>query len=127
METKKCLTCGAEIDVNAVHCPSCGAVRGRKKPMPNTHLAWAIFTTIFCCLFTGIISIIYAAQVSKAYQQGDIVGAYHKSKMADRWANVGFLLFWLPVIIYIIMTIAGFSFGVVTDFVNGGLHSIGIK
>ena len=85
------------------------------------------FTTIFCCLFTGIISIIYAAQVSKAYQQGDIVGAYHKSKMADRWANVGFTLFWLPVVIYIVMTIAGFSFGVVTDFVNGGLHSIGIK
>lgn len=127
METKKCLTCGAEIDVNAVHCPSCGAVRGRKKPMPNTHLAWAIFTTIFCCLFTGIISIIYATKVSKLYQQGDILGSYEKSKLANRWANIGVLLFFLPIIIYVISSIAGVSLGVFSNFIDGGLQAIGVK
>lgn len=127
METKKCLTCGTEMDVNAINCPNCGAIKGRKKPMPNTHMGWAIFTTIFCCIVTGIISIVYAAKVSKLYKQGDIVGAYQKSKLADRWANIGVLIFFLPIIVYIIASVSGASLGAYGQLFDSILSAIGIK
>lgn len=118
METKKCLTCGAEMDVNAIKCPSCGASKGRKKPMPKSHLAWAIFSTLFCCLPTGIVSIVYAAKVSKTYQQGNIVEAYRKSKLADRWANIGAFIAFIPLILYILVNVLGVNIALVSDILK---------
>ncbi len=106
------------MDVNAIKCPSCGASKGRKKPMPKSHLAWAIFSTLFCCLPTGIVSIVYAAKVSKTYQQGNIVEAYRKSKLADRWANIGALIAFIPLILYILVNVVGVNIALVSDILK---------
>lgn len=59
------------------------------EPIPN-YLAWAIIATIFslclCCgipgLITGIIAIVFAAQVNSKLNAGDIEGAMRASKNA---------------------------------------------
>ena len=50
-------------------------------PPPN-YLAWAIISTILCCLPFGIVSIIYAAQVNSKWASGDVSGAQQSSKNA---------------------------------------------
>ena len=58
-------------------------------PPPN-YLAWAIITTILCCLPFGIVSIIYASQVNNKWVAGDFTGAASASKNAKIWAWVSF-------------------------------------
>ena len=58
-------------------------------PPPN-YLAWAILTTVLCCLPFGIVSLIYAAQVNSKWMAGDIEGAKLSSKNAKIWAWVAF-------------------------------------
>lgn len=53
---------------------------------PNNNLVWAILTTIFCCLPTGIVAIVHASKVNTLYDQGDYEEAYHKAKQAKDWA-----------------------------------------
>lgn len=60
-----------------------------QSPPPN-YLAWAIITTILCCLPFGIVSIIYAAQVNSKWATGDYAGAQQSSKNAKIWAWVSF-------------------------------------
>lgn len=54
-------------------------------PCPTTYLAWAIIVTILCCIPFGIVSIIYAGQVSTKYNQGDYAGAMQSSERAALW------------------------------------------
>lgn len=56
-------------------------------PPPN-HLVWAILTTLFCCLPFGIVSIVFAAQVSSKWAGGDYAGAQASSDNAKRWAII---------------------------------------
>lgn len=53
---------------------------------PPSHLAWAIITTLLCCLPLGIISILYAAQVNSKFLAGDRAGAEEASRNAKNWA-----------------------------------------
>ena len=53
--------------------------------IPN-HMAWAILTTLFCCLPLGIVSIVYATQVDGKRAAGDIAGARAASDKARFWA-----------------------------------------
>ncbi len=53
--------------------------------VPN-QMAWAILTTLFCCLPLGIVSIVYAAQVDGRRAAGDIEGARTASEKARFWA-----------------------------------------
>lgn len=57
-----------------------------RPPCPPTHLAWAIITTLFCCLPFGIVSIVYASGVNSAYAMGNYAEAQRKSKAAANWA-----------------------------------------
>ena len=59
--------------------------------MPN-HLVWAILVTIFCCVPTGIVSIVYAAQVNGMLNAGDYEGARRASDSARTWAIVSVAL-----------------------------------
>ena len=63
-----------------------GGYGGAPGPMPESYLVWAILTTLFCCLPFGIVSIVYAAQVSGKYTSGDYAGAVASSENAKRWA-----------------------------------------
>ena len=55
--------------------------------VPN-HMVWAILATLFCCLPTGIVSIIQAAKVNGLVAAGDIAGAQAASASAKKWAII---------------------------------------
>lgn len=56
---------------------------------PNTYLVFAVLVTIFCCLPFGIVGIVKASNVSKAFISGDYAGAELASKQAKTWCIVG--------------------------------------
>ncbi|GGG49133.1 hypothetical protein GCM10011414_18680 [Croceivirga lutea] len=61
-------------------------------PKPDNYLVWAILSTVFCCIATGIPSIIYAAKVNEAYERGDYALAQESSRKAKNWAIAGPLI-----------------------------------
>jgi len=71
-------------------------------PPPN-YLAWAIISTILCCLPFGIVSIIYAAQVNSKWASGDVSGAQQSSKNAKTWAWISFAAGLLGIVFWIII------------------------
>lgn len=72
---------------------------------PNTYLVFAILVTIFCCLPFGIVGIVKASNVSKAFISGDYVGAELASKQAKTWSIVGLCCGLLVYIAYIVFLI----------------------
>lgn len=112
----KCNYCNNEIPAGAANCPSCGAA-AQQQPQQQptvqqqapqqqqvvgvnikTHLADAIVATLCCFLPTGIVAIIYAAQVNNKIKKGDINGAMESSKNAIMWV-------WISVGISVILTL----------------------
>lgn len=67
-------------------------VQGPPPPKPNNHLAWAILSTIFCCLPLGIVSIVYSSKVDGLYNSGDYVGAYNAANKAQNYALWGTII-----------------------------------
>ncbi|MEO5356972.1 MAG: CD225/dispanin family protein [Nitrospirae bacterium YQR-1] len=57
--------------------------------IPN-YLVYSILVTLFCCLPTGIVAIVYAAQVNGKIAAGDFQGAAVSSKNAKTWCWVSF-------------------------------------
>jgi hypothetical protein len=55
-------------------------------PCPDNNLAWAIITTVLCCLPFGIVAIIKAASVNDKYNRGDYQGAVDAAKAAANWS-----------------------------------------
>ncbi len=87
-------------------------------PKPNNYMVLAILSTIFCCIATGIASIIYASKVNENYARGDYAEAEKASKNARLWAFVGIgfsLLIW---IIYF----AIFGFAILGGLANAGSY-----
>ncbi len=79
-------------------------------PKPDNYLVWAILSTIFCCIGTGIASIIYASKVNEAYARGEYEEAIKASKNAKMWALIGAglsLLIWI--VYFAIFGLAFFS------------------
>ena len=58
----------------------------RKPPVPDSYLAYAIVSTIYCCFPFGIASIVYASKVVSTYIAGDYTGAKQASENAKKWA-----------------------------------------
>ena len=125
-----CPNCGTYNEDNAYQCVGCGQVLkkpaqqqqqaqqpqqpqqpefqqpqyGQLPQVPN-HLVWAILATLFCCLPTGIVSIVFASQVDGKLRAGDYGGAVESSKKAKTWAWVSFGVaagLWL---VYIILAV----------------------
>jgi uncharacterized membrane protein YvbJ len=98
-----CTKCGKENEAGATNCAACGEVLtplqqqaaasapGAAQPsqIPN-YLVQAILVTIFCCLPFGIVGIVFAAQVNRKLQAGDINGAMESSRKAKMWSWLGF-------------------------------------
>ena len=63
-----------------------GSFGGPPAGPPPSYLAWAIITTLLCCLPAGIVSIVYAAQVNSKYVAGNYQGALESSRKARFWA-----------------------------------------
>ena len=107
-----CPQCGATNVDNAVVCAQCGrtfqtgasgtsttaaptplSVTGTVVPpgatVPN-YLAFAILSTIFCCIPAGIPAIVYSSQVNSKLLAGDLVGAQAASNNAKLWCWISF-------------------------------------
>ncbi|MBD5275064.1 MAG: phosphoribosylglycinamide formyltransferase [Bacteroides sp.] len=76
-------------------------------PMPPTFLVWSVVMTILCCTVPGIVAIIYSAQVSSRFHQGDIEGAQRASQRAEIWIIVSFVLGVITNTLYVPLTLAG--------------------
>ncbi|MGB0135247.1 CD225/dispanin family protein [Dokdonella sp.] len=72
---------GTEYGLGAVASP------GERVHVGN-NLIWAILATIFCCLPTGIVAIVYAAQVDGKVSLGDTAGARESARLAGIWSWV---------------------------------------
>lgn len=58
------------------------------RPAPNNFLVPAILATLFCCLPTGIVGIIYANEVNTKLLGGDYAGALAASSKAKMWTYI---------------------------------------
>lgn len=61
-------------------------------PCPNNHLILSILITIFCCLPTGVIAIIYSCKVNTLYNENRLQEAQNASQWALRWNIVSVIL-----------------------------------
>lgn len=77
----------------------------------SNNLVWAILATLFCCLPTGIVAIVYAAQVDSKLSAGDIAGAQASSRSAATWSWVSFGIGAVFVVGYIGLVILGATIG----------------
>jgi hypothetical protein len=96
-----CSQCGENNADNALVCTRCGkslqaapaaplqtpgvVMPPGTAPSVQNYLVFAILATVLCCLPTGIVAIIYAAQVNGKLQMGDYAGAQAASNNAKMW------------------------------------------
>jgi uncharacterized membrane protein len=84
----------------------------------NNWLVPAILATLFCCLPTGIVAIIMAAQVNSKLAQGDVAGAQESAKKAKTWTFVSVGLGLLAIILWVVFVV---FLGVVGNNVDNDL------
>jgi len=127
-----CSQCGANNPDTAAVCTQCGknlqAVTPASPLQPTplqatgvvlppgttvqNYLVFAILTTVFCCLPTGIPAIIYAAQVNGKLQAGDVAGAQIASKNAKMWCLISLGLGIGCMALYAILIMVGVLSGI---------------
>jgi len=66
-------------------------------------LAFAIVTTVFCCLPLGIPAIVFAAQINAKVAAGDMAGAWDSARKAKLFAWIAVACGLLGMVIYAIM------------------------
>lgn len=69
------------------------------------NLVLAILVTL-CCVPTGIVSIVYAAQVNRKLASGDIAGAQESSANAKKWAMWSAIIGVVAITLYLILSVA---------------------
>ena len=72
----------------------------------TNYLPWAIVATIFCCLWTGIPAIIYAAKANSAQTAGDYATAKQAANSAKTWLIVSVVGGLIAGVVYIIINAA---------------------
>ena len=127
-----CSECGANNADTAAVCAQCGrnlqavtpATPLQPTPLQPTgvvlapvaavqnYLVFAILSTVFCCLPTGIPAIIYAAQVNAKLQAGDVSGAQVASRNAKMWCLISLGLGLGLMALYAILIMVGVLSGI---------------
>ncbi len=82
---------------------------------PSNYMVLAILSTIFCCIPTGVASIVYASKVNEMYARGEYTEAERASKNAKMWGLIGVgasLLIW-------VVYFAIFGFALLGGLANG--------
>lgn len=69
-------------------------------PKPSNYLALAIFTTVCCCLPTGIYAILRAMKVNDYYMMKQYDAAVAASNDAKKWSIIGIVLGSVASILY---------------------------
>ena len=87
-------------------------------PRPSNYMVLAILSTIFCCIPTGIASIIYASKVNEHYARGDYAEAQNASKNAKLWGLIGVGACALFLVIYFVI----FGFAILGGLASGGRY-----
>lgn len=75
---------------------------GGVPPRPESHLAWAILVTVFCCLPCGIVAIVRASTVESRYRSGEYTAAAGASESAYTWCLWGTILGIITVGLYLV-------------------------
>lgn len=77
---------------------------GRSTP-PDSYLAWAILTTVLCCLPFGVVAIINASKVNSLFAAGDYVGAQVASARAKKWSIVSAVVYVVIVAAWLLLLV----------------------
>ena len=80
-------------------------------PKPDNYLVWAILSTLFCCVPTGIVAIVFAAQVDSKWTAGDYQGAQESSEKAKLWSWVSLGLGLAFILGYVALILLGAAAG----------------
>jgi hypothetical protein len=84
---------------------------------PNNNLVIAIIATVvsvvFCCIPHGVVSLIFALQVNKKAEAGDMLGAMNAAKQAKLW---GFISIGVAVVGFVIALLFGVLNAVLSSF-----------
>lgn len=129
-----CNNCGTPVNSGSSYCPNCGNPIGanansanynpyqqspqqhayqqpQQRPFkPSSNMVWAILTTIFCCLPTGIYAIILASKVDSLYYAGRYDEAEEAANGAKKWSIIGgviAIIGWLIYVIFVILLAVG--------------------
>ncbi len=110
-----CRQCGTQNDDNNYKCTQCGGflqggapvqppppAPGRFVEIP-TYLATSILVTIFCCLPTGIVAIVYSSQVGSLVAAQRYEEAKRSSDSAKTWSWVSAGLGLVAVFLYFVV------------------------
>lgn len=82
------------------------AQQPRQEIKPDNFLAWAIVSTLLCCLPTGIVAIVYASQVDSYWFAGDHEASRRAARRARTWTwvSVGIAVFcWLVYLLLVLV------------------------
>ena len=80
-------------------------------PQPQSHLALAIISTLFCCLPTGIYALVQSSRVESLYAAGRYDAAVNASRSSMRWSIAGMILAVVGTLLYVLLIIVvGVSF-----------------
>lgn len=96
-----------------------GQVRPPGANIPGWLLPASIVATLFCCLPTGIVSIVYSVQARSKSQAGDFAGASQAARNARIWLIVS-------VVLGIVAIILAFVLGIVGAVIGAGQYQYGI-
>ncbi|MDY6372210.1 MAG: CD225/dispanin family protein [Bacteroidales bacterium] len=69
---------------------------------PNDLLVWSILSTIFCCLVTGIVAIVYSSKVNNLWDSGEHAEAIEAARKAKIWNIVGLVIGLVCLVIWIV-------------------------
>ena len=83
---------------------------------PDNYLAWAIITTVLCCLPFGIVAIIKSSRVDTLWAQGQYDEAVKSANDARKWCIISAVSCAIIAIIYTILIIAVGTFSLFTEF-----------
>jgi predicted secreted protein len=83
--------------------------QGFESAAPSNYLAWAILSTIFCCLPLGIVSIVFSTQVNNKWAVGDVAGAQDASEKAKKFAIWSVIAWAIIAVLYGIAIAVGFA------------------
>ena len=74
----------------------------------NSHMGFAIFSSLCCCLPTGIAAIVFAAQVSRHIKNGNY-------EQAQKSADTAQMLCWISVILYFVLSVGSSLMGGISN------------
>ncbi|KAF0878859.1 PRRT1 protein, partial [Crocuta crocuta] len=59
-----------------------GPAAGWHRPLPKDYMMESVLVTLFCCLLTGLIAIVYSHETRAALSRGDLAQAEEASRKA---------------------------------------------